>query len=144
MQDIQWPTCYCKLVGCLQCQDSMTIIEVKLEWYIEVLTGSVVMQVSLKTTSYFRVQAVFQDPYCSLHKRSSICHIAFLFADDTKCYMRIKTTEDILHLQENIRFHILVEYILKGGLHESFLCLFFTLIYSVCYVFNVCNICFWK
>jgi len=40
-------------VGCLpQCQDGMTIIEViqvKLEWYLEVLTGSVAMQVSMKS-----------------------------------------------------------------------------------------------
>jgi len=28
--------------------------------------------------------------------------IAFEFAGDTKCYIRIKTTEDILHLQEDI------------------------------------------
>jgi len=27
----------------------MTIIEVKLEWYLEVLTGSVAMQVSMKS-----------------------------------------------------------------------------------------------
>jgi len=28
--------------------------------------------------------------------------LAFLFADDTKCCTRIKATEDILHLQEDI------------------------------------------
>ena len=43
-----------------------------------------------------------------------------------------------------IRSHILmmVTKTLKGGLHEILVCIFFISVYSVCYVFNVCIICF--
>jgi len=89
-------------VGCLQCQDSMTIIEVKLEWYLEVITRSVAMQVSMKTITYFKgtTRQYFRIP--TVLPSAIKFALAFLFADNTKCYMRIKATEDILRLQEDI------------------------------------------
>ena len=44
-----------------------------------------------------------QSPICYL---SSFAH-AFLFADGTKCYKRIKDTVDMLHFQEDIDSRVL-------------------------------------